>query len=588
MPSTQLVCPHCNSTLTFGAAISSGAAVECMICMKKFTATNPVAVAVSAKSAAAKANPKPAPTTFSTSPMASAKATRPRKQKPAVRRPVEANSNFLVIAVSIAVALLLTGGISFAVWRSMRSTERAPSDPELVKADEPKDPVDQKPLPGEGKKTDAGGGKPLATLSDEDDRDMRAKFQAEMKQVLKRKPPSKIDSPETPWEVDAPPLPAKTIAGLDQKKIDNAISRGIAFLRMTQSLDGGWGGGVYDVGYASLCALTLLECKVPAGDPAILRAAAFVRVRCSKCDQNYQTSLAILFLDRLHVASDRAVIQGLALRIMAAQEEDGGWPYATPVLGAEEMTQLAAFLRPSTPMMKPEALDKKLQGLAVVRNRGKTKGELALKANGPSDNSNTQFAMLALWAARRHGVPTEQSLLAGYYRFAATQHPSERGWGYGGPGKSTNTMTCAGLIGLAIGHGTAPDRDVAVKAGAVRPALQDSGIQSGLQALAPNIGQPSPDPKKTDFPMENLYFLWSVERVAMLYDLDTIGGKDWYGWGAQILIHNQQADGTWKSANYSGTCPCVDTCFALLFLKRSNLVPDLTRNLRLNTGVRDP
>ena len=25
----------------------------------------------------------------------------------------------------------------------------------------------------------------------------------------------------------------------------------------------------------------------------------------------------------------------------------------------------------------------------------------------------------------------------------------------------------------------------------------------------------------------------------MLYDLNTIGGKDWYGWGAQILIKHQ-------------------------------------------------
>jgi len=45
--------------------------------------------------------------------------------------------------------------------------------------------------------------------------------------------------------------------------------------------------------------------------------------------------------------------------------------------------------------------------------------------------------------------------------------------------------------------------------------------------------------------MENLYFLWSVERVAVLYDLKTIGGKDWYGWGAQILLANQRGAGNW-------------------------------------------
>ena len=88
--------------------------------------------------------------------------------------------------------------------------------------------------------------------------------------------------------------------------------------------------------------------------------------------------------------------------------------------------------------------------------------------------------------------------------------------------------------------------------------------------------------------MKNLYFLWSVERVAMLYDLKTIGGKDWYAWGAQILVHNQRAGGEWPSEFYHGHSLPLNTCFALLFLRRSNLVQDLTDNLRLSTGIRDP
>jgi len=88
--------------------------------------------------------------------------------------------------------------------------------------------------------------------------------------------------------------------------------------------------------------------------------------------------------------------------------------------------------------------------------------------------------------------------------------------------------------------------------------------------------------------MQNLYFLWSVERVAMLYDLKTIGGKDWYGWGAQTLLPNQFADGHWQGGFYHGHSPHLDTCFALLFLKRSNLVPDLTENLRLRMVIHDP
>jgi hypothetical protein len=646
MQSTQLVCPHCNSTLTFGVAISPGAAVECLICTRAFTATNPVAAAVTAKPspkpvAAPKPNPKPVPTTFSTAPMAP-KPVKARKPTAAVRQPVDANGNFLVIAISIAVVLLVTGGISFAVWKSMRSTGPEPSEPDevkIVKNNGPKDLVDKKVPPIEGKKPEAGGGKALASLSDEDERDLRAKFQAEMKQVLKRKPPAKIDDPG-PLEIEAPPLPKNTVAGLDQPKIDAAIGRGLAYLRKAQG-DGNLGGGIHAVGYASLCGLTLLECKVPAGDRAVQGAAAFVRSRCAKLEFNYEVSLAILFLDRLGDPRDRPVIQGLAMRLLAGQDEAGGWSYDPPILSPQEMYQLFAFMRPNTPLhepvanpkmsnpndpfqqlrflllsngldadnhkfdpknppklgaappvMQPEALDAKLQSLQVVRNRDKRKSEIPFKQNVRSDNSNTQFALLALWAARRHGVPADQSLLAGYQRFVMTQNDTDQGWGYGGPGKSTTTMTCVGLIGLGIGHGTTPDRDGKdPKSSAVKPALNDPRIQAGLQALARNIGNPSPDAKRTSYPMENLYFLWSVERVAVLYDLDTIGGKDWYGWGAQILVHNQQTDGAWNSDPknaYIGCHPTLDTCFALLFLKRSNLVQDLTRNLRLNTGVREP
>ena len=121
----------------------------------------------------------------------------------------------------------------------------------------------------------------------------------------------------------------------------------------------------------------------------------------------------------------------------------------------------------------------------------------------------------------------------------------------------------------------------------VKPPLEDPIIAKGFKAFAGYVGEPSLDSKRTSFNMENLYFLWSVERVAMLYDLKTIGGKDWYGWGAQILVHNQNGQGAWATSGYIGQSPPLNTCFALLFLRRSNLVQDLTNHLRLYSGIRD-
>ncbi len=84
---------------------------------------------------------------------------------------------------------------------------------------------------------------------------------------------------------------------------------------------------------------------------------------------------------------------------------------------------------------------------------------------------------------------------------------------------------------------------------------------------------------------KNYYFLWSLERVGVAYGLKTIGDKDWYAFGAEVLVANQQNDGSW----HGDFAICgADTCFALLFLKRANLTRDLTSSLNKNPAPEPP
>ena len=85
----------------------------------------------------------------------------------------------------------------------------------------------------------------------------------------------------------------------------------------------------------------------------------------------------------------------------------------------------------------------------------------------------------------------------------------------------------------------------------------------------------------------NLYFLWSVERVGVLCNLKTIGGKDWYPWGVDLLLPAQRADGSWLGTG-NGGAPVIDTSMALLFLKRSDLLPDLRERLQKRLIITDP
>jgi hypothetical protein len=193
--------------------------------------------------------------------------------------------------------------------------------------------------------------------------------------------------------------------------------------------------------------------------------------------------------------------------------------------------------------------------------------------HGGSDNSNTQFAILALWAASRHGLPLERALAAVAVRFRASQL-DDGSWNYQSTprGKGTPAMTGVGLLGLAVGHGLGPDDPK-------RKPARDADIDRGLAALARRVGEKSE---------VNLYFLWTLERVCVLYGLRQIEGKDWYRWGADRLLDRQEAKGGWQQGVYHGSTELVDTALALLFLRRANLASDLTRKLESFIRVGGP
>jgi hypothetical protein len=200
-----------------------------------------------------------------------------------------------------------------------------------------------------------------------------------------------------------------------------------------------------------------------------------------------------------------------------------------------------------------------------------------------TDNSNTQFAILGLWAAGRQDLPLERSLALVVQRFRVSQ-ASNGGWAYHYfvPGTaSTPSMTGAGLLGLAVGHGLVAGKTKDVAGGL--PRVEDPAIEKAFTHLGAFIGKPmgwkNIRTKNSNRNQINHYFLWTTERVGVLYNQRRIGGQDWYQWGAELLLEHQHADGSWTDGGYPGSMATTDTCFALLFLKRANLAKDLTKKL---------
>src|SRR5262249_8785124 len=140
----------------------------------------------------------------------------------------------------------------------------------------------------------------------------------------------------TPTRSDPPPLPWE-----DQELVNLAIDRGVAYLKQTQTRyrQGPYGTWArkesHKVGYTALPGLTLLACGAPPKDDAVVRPANFVRGHAAKVEHTYDIALAVLFLDRLGNPKDKALIQRLALRLVAGQSPTGGWGYKCPTLDTD-------------------------------------------------------------------------------------------------------------------------------------------------------------------------------------------------------------------------------------------------------------
>lgn len=366
-----------------------------------------------------------------------------------------------------------------------------------------------------------------------------------------------------------------------EERVNRAIDKGVEHLRKLQMPSGDWMWSAQfpHVGPTALVAWTLLESGVPADDPVIQKAAKLIRAGAVTEDQNYSISLALLFFDKLGDPRDAPLIESLAIRLLVGQSSTGGWTYylgrggslANQHFWEADRQHLQKHLQnwsrlPRTTASEPRRLSPfAQQQLATLQTIG-----AELLSEGTGDNSNTQFAMLALWVARKHGIPVETAMNRVQARFQNSQSPAGM-WTYvlttpGAPevdlGPSSPAMTCAGLQGLAFGHAVAPKPDRS-------RLLKDSQVKKGMHYLAKLMKSDQPLPEALQG--RRYYFLWSLERTGMAYNLKKIEDLDWYRWGAEILLREQDGNGGW-----SGQYGICDTCFALLFLKRVNVTGDLT------------
>ncbi len=350
--------------------------------------------------------------------------------------------------------------------------------------------------------------------------------------------------------------------GPNDDEIARAIARGVAYLKEVQQPAGHWSftfNEDHDLGITALAGLALLENGVDRSDRAIGKATEVVRTLAARSNQTYDLALAILFLSRVQPGSRGPhddLIQRLGRRLAGGGPE-GFWSYLVPLESSE-------YPKKESIKRAPSSKTKKRNQRLLERMR-----------TSDGDNSNTQFALLGIWAAGRHGFDSNDALEAIDGHFRGTQSFPGR-WGYKPGMQGANAMTCAGLMGLAIGAAR-PKEAERLSARARGAALAADPVFAGaLKCVSEDALEISEE--------SDIYYLWSLERVCVALGLRQLAGFDWYAAGARVLVASQHKDGNWPEQRW-GSLP--NTCLALLFLRKANLAFELDHVLKL-PGARRP
>ncbi len=381
-------------------------------------------------------------------------------------------------------------------------------------------------------------------------------------------------------------------------KVDKAIDKGVAYLRGKRT------GSFHQdiVNGNELILLTLIHAGVPERYPDMQGDfdALLKEMLESKLERTYKVALQAMCLEEIDRVKYQPRIHACAQFLVDNISSSGTSRYGAPSIFVEEVPTASPGRaavkssggRPEAAKKANEQFDPAKKMKPVVTNIIHVKQKRA----GPPDHdhSNMQYHALGLRACHDSGIRFEESFLklvdahwrklqipdaggkkeplaldtllekkpdkkgapAGTSVMPLDAMASPDGWGYTGTEKSWGSMTVGAVGALCI-------LDYMMG----KDWRKDEDILQGLQWMNKHMVF---DQNPELGAKWHYYYIYGVERVGMLFGTERIGTHMWYREGAEYLLAQQDAGGGWNNV--------VDTCFAILFLRRA------TRRLDVATG----
>lgn len=402
---------------------------------------------------------------------------------------------------------------------------------------------------------------------------------------------------------------------IDQAKIDKTIDATVKYLFSKQGADGSWPECHYSkYGPTLMSLLAILKSGVDRDDPRIKKGFDYLRTTPlynvgTGADKiwTYEVSILIMALEAYGEgknADSHTVVEKINIK-----GNDLAW-----------MKRLHAFLMATkheytdAGIGKPDG--KKKDGDIIETGTVATAKKVAWRYPGTRedpnatdgyDNSNTQYAVLALKSCSRCGIKTPKNIWFGILNhFLALQqekgeeiarmgadtqggtYVSEfkdfvRGWGYVGRAQPEEksvkadygSMTAGSIGSIIIARSELLGDQTYEKK---YNSAVDKSVRDGLAWIAKNWSVTENPKSPIDSTSSwNFYYLYALERIGMLAQVRNIGTHFWYKEGADQLCNSQRADGSWPgpkrySSNKGDGWDIVNTSFALLYLKRATMI----------------
>lgn len=322
-------------------------------------------------------------------------------------------------------------------------------------------------------------------------------------------------------------------AQVDKAAVESAINKGCDWLKTKvsdlekQLVMHPWGSRE-----AELVLLTLVHGGLDESDAAVATLTKMVTE--TPLRHTYPVALQAMALAKLDPVKYKKRLAECGQFLLDNQCKNGQWSYGEEV--------------PSS--FTNQIID--TGGTSKPRPKTEIKETIILKKNrdGPpsGDNSNSQYAALGIRACTEAGVIFPKDTVKKALDWWEGCQVSDGGWGYSKGDTSYGSMTTAGICSTSI-YVWLMGLDW----------KKNENVQRGVKWLADHFKIEENPNRQTAW---LYYYIYSIERTGMLYGTETFDKHKWYEEGAPWLVGKQSADGSWNNG-------IQDTCFAILFLRRS-------------------